>query len=149
MKVIFLEDVKGRGNKGDVKEIPDGYANFLIKNKKASVANNSAMSVVRGQAKAKQREAEEELEAAKKLKAKLEAEKTIVEIKAKAGADGRLFGAVSSKQVTEALQKQFKLKIDKRKMEMKQPIRSLGYTNVPVKLHHEVEANIRVHVSEQ
>lgn len=147
MKVIFLEDVKGRGKKGEVKEIPDGYANFLIKAKKASVANNSAMSAVSGQKKAKEREEKEELQAAKDMKARLEDEKTVVEVHAKAGADGRLFGAVSSKQVVEAMQKQFGIKIDKRKMDM-QPIRSMGYTNVTIKLHHDVDANIRVHVGE-
>ncbi|CAH0417847.1 50S ribosomal protein L9 [Periweissella ghanensis] len=148
MKVIFLEDVKGRGKKGEVKEIPDGFANFLIKGKKAAVANNSAMSAVKGQKKAQDREAAEELEAAKNLKTKLEDDKTVVEIHAKAGADGRLFGAVSSKQVVEAMQQQFGLKIDKRKLDMKQPIRSMGYTNVSLKLHHEVDANVRVHVVE-
>lgn len=147
MKIIFLEDVKGRGKKGEVKEIPDGFANFLIKNKKAAVANNSAMSAIKGQKKAQEREVAEELAAAEAMKTRLEDEKTVVEIHAKAGADGRLFGAVSSKQVVEAMQKQFDLKIDKRKMEM-QPIRSMGYTNVTIKLHHKVEATIRVHVSE-
>lgn len=147
MKIIFLEDVKGRGKKGEVKDIPDGFANFLIKNKKAAVANNSAMSAIKGQKKAQEREAAEELAAAQAMKARLEDDKTVVEIHAKAGADGRLFGAVSSKQVVEAMQKQFDLKIDKRKMEM-QPIRSMGYTNVTIKLHHEVDATIRVHVSE-
>ncbi|QBO36245.1 50S ribosomal protein L9 [Periweissella cryptocerci] len=148
MKVIFLEDVKGRGKKGEVKEIPDGFANFLIKSKKASQANNSAVSAVQGQKKAQVREAQEELDAAQALKVKLEDDKSVVELKAKAGEDGRLFGAVSSKQVAEAINKQLGLKIDKRKMDMKQPIRALGYTNVPVKLHHQVEATIRVHVDE-
>ncbi|MDU2152518.1 MAG: 50S ribosomal protein L9, partial [Weissella confusa] len=83
------------------------------------------------------------------LKAKLEDDKTVVELKAKAGTDGRLFGAISSKQVVEALEKQFGLKIDKRKMDMKEPIRALGYRTVTVKLHHDVEAKIRIHTDEQ
>ena len=138
MKVIFLEDVKGRGKKGEVKEVPDGYANnFLIKNKKAEPATNANVSAMRGQKKA-----------AEALKMKLEDDKTVVELKAKAGTDGRLFGAISSKQVVEALNDQFGLKIDKRKMDMKEPIRALGYRNVTVKLHHDVEAKIRIHTDE-
>ena len=134
MKVIFLEDVKGRGKKGEVKEVPDGYANnFLIKNKKAEPATNANVSALRGQKKAADREAAEEKAEAEALKAKLEDDKTVVELKAKAGTDGRLFGAISSKQVVEALEKQFGLKIDKRKMDMKEPIRALGYRTVTVK----------------
>ena len=150
MKVIFLEDVKGRGKKGEVKEVPDGYANnFLIKNKKAEPATNANVSALRGQKKAADREAAEEKAEAEALKAKLEDDKTVVELKAKAGTDGRLFGAISSKQVVEALEKQFGLKIDKRKMDMKEPIRALGYRTVTAKLHHDVEAKIRIHTDEQ
>ena len=150
MKFIFLEDVKGRGKKGEVKEVPDGYANnFLIKNKKAEPATNANVSALRGQKKAADREAAEEKAEAEALKAKLEDDKTVVELKAKAGTDGRLFGAISSKQVVEALEKQFGLKIDKRKMDMKEPIRALGYRTVTVKLYHDVEAKIRIHTDEQ
>jgi large subunit ribosomal protein L9 len=83
---------------------------------------------------------------AKKMQTFLEQEDTVVEIKAKAGEDGRLFGSIPSKQIAEALNKQYKVKLDKRKLELNNPIRSLGYTNVPVKLHHEVTATIKVHV---
>ena len=76
----------------------------------------------------------------------LEKEGTAVEIKAKAGEDSRLFGSIPSKQIADALQKQYQIKIDKRKLDLKQPIRSLGYTKVPAKLHHEVTAIINVHV---
>ena len=76
----------------------------------------------------------------------LEKEGTVVEIKAKAGEDSRLFGSIPSKQIADALQKQYQIKIDKRKLDLKQPIRSLGYTKVPAKLHHEVTAIINVHV---
>jgi large subunit ribosomal protein L9 len=149
MKVIFLEDVKGRGKKGEVKDVPDGYANnFLIKNKKAEPATNANVSALRGQKKAQDREAAEEKAEAEALKAKLEDDKTVVELKAKAGSDGRLFGAISSKQVVEGLEAQFGLKIDKRKMDMKEPIRALGYRNIKVKLHRDVEATLRVHTDE-
>lgn len=150
MKVIFLEDVKGRGKKGEVKDVPDGYANnFLIRNKKAEPATNANVSALRGQKRATDRAAAEEKAAAEALKAKLESDDTVVELKAKAGTDGRLFGAISSKQVVEALDKQFGLKIDKRKMDMKEPIRALGYRTITVKLHREVEAKVRIHTDEQ
>ncbi|SUP61004.1 BL17 [Weissella viridescens] len=83
------------------------------------------------------------------MKAKLEADDSVVEVKAKAGSDGRLFGAVSSKQVVEAADKQLGIKLDKHKMDMKEPIRALGFSNIKIKLHKQVEATVRVHVVEQ
>jgi large subunit ribosomal protein L9 len=76
-------------------------------------------------------------------------EKITVELAAKAGEGGRLFGSITSKQIAEALQSQHNIKIDKRKIELDDAIRSLGYTNVPVKLHPEVTATLKVHVTEQ
>ncbi|GAD17010.1 50S ribosomal protein L9 [Lentilactobacillus otakiensis] len=150
MKVIFLENVRGKGKRGEVKEVPDGYAqNFLIKNGKAKAASKAAMSQLKGQQKAEEKREEEELEESKQLKAKLEDDKTVVELKAKSGTDGRLFGSIPSKQIATALEKQYGVKIDKRKIELPEPIKVAGYTNVPVKLHTEVTATIRVHVSEK
>lgn len=150
MKVIFLQDVRGKGKSGEVKEVPDGYAqNFLIKNGKAKAATRAAMSQLKGQQKAEEKREEEELEESKKLKSMLEDDKTVVELKAKSGTDGRLFGSIPSKQIATALEKQFGVKLDKRKIELPEPIKVAGYTNVPVKLHAEVTAKIRVHVSEK
>lgn len=150
MKVIFLEDVKGRGKKGDIKDVPDGYANnFLIKNHKAKPATKKNVAVSNAKKKAEARDAAEEKAAAEDLKAKLEDDASVLELTAKAGNDGRLFGAVSSKQVVEAAQSQLGLKLDKRKMDMKEPIRALGYTNIKIKLHKDVEATLRVHVAEK
>jgi large subunit ribosomal protein L9 len=147
MRVIFLEDVKGKGKKGDVKEVPTGYAqNYLIKNKLAVEATKESLAQVAGQNKAKAKQEAEILKEAQVLKEMLEKEGTVVEIKAKAGEDSRLFGSIPSKQIADALQKQYQIKIDKRKLDLKQPIRSLGYTKVPAKLHHEVTATINVHV---
>lgn len=149
MKVIFLEDVKGRGKKGEVKEVPDGYANnFLIKNKKAEPATGKNLGAVKGRQKAEEKASAEELAEAQKLAQFFEDEKTVVELTGKSGADGRLFGAISTKQIAAGLEKQYQIKIDKRKMVLNQPIHALGYTNVPVKLHRQVTANLRVHVSE-
>ena len=147
MKVIFLQDVKGKGKKGDVKEVPNGYAqNFLLKNNLAKEANKSSISQLAGPKKALEKQEAEIVEEAKELKGFLEKEETVVELKAKAGEDGRLFGSIPSKQIAEGLNKQYKVKLDKRKIELNNPIRTLGYTNVPVKLHHEVTATIKVHV---
>lgn len=150
MKVVFLQDVKGKGKKGEVKEVPTGYAqNYLLKNNLAKEANRSALSEVAGQKKAQEKHQAEILAEAEALKAVIDKEDTVVELKAKAGEDGRLFGSIPSKQIADAFNKQFGLKLDKRKMEMNEPIKALGYTKVPVKLHPQVTATITVHVTEE
>ncbi len=148
MKVIFLKDVKGKGKKGDIKNVADGYAhNFLLKNNLAIEANQATISKLDGQKKKEQKEADQELEEAKQLKETLESLK--IELTAKSGADGRLFGSITTKQVATALEKTHNIKLDKRKMELDDAIRTLGYTNIPVKLHHDVTATLRVHVTEE
>lgn len=147
MKVVFLKDVKGKGKKGEIKNVADGYAhNFLIKNGFAVEASNQALSQLEGQKKLEEKNAAAELQAAKDLKDHLE--KLEVEIKAKSGEGGRLFGSISTKQIASSLEKTHGIKIDKRKMDC-DGIRSLGYTNVPVKLHQEVKATLKVHVVEE
>jgi large subunit ribosomal protein L9 len=147
MKVIFLKDVKGQGKKGEVKNVSDGYAqNFLIKQGLAVEANQTAVSTLNAQKKKEERRAVEELEEAKKLKEQIE--KITVELSAKSGEGGRLFGSITTKQISDELQKKFNLKIDKRKMELNDAIRTLGHTKVPVKLHSEVTASLNVHVKE-
>lgn len=142
MKVIFLQDVKGKGKKGEVKNVADGYAhNFLIKKGLAVEATSANISALEGQKKKEKKEAAEELKSAKELKKQLE--EITVELSAKSGEGGRLFGSVTSKQIADALQKGHQLKVDKRKIELNDAIRSLGYTNVPVKLHPEVQATDR------
>lgn len=149
MKVILLQDVKKQGKKGQMIEVSDGYGrNFLIKNGLAKLADNSAVNQLNAENKAKARHEAEELEKAKALKVKIEDEKTVVTIKAKSGNDGRLFGTIPSKQIAEELNKQFDLKIDKRKIHLEHNLASLGYHHVEVKLHHEVTAKINVHVVE-
>jgi large subunit ribosomal protein L9 len=147
MKVIFLKDVKGKGKKGEVKNVADGYAhNFLIKQGLAIEASNANISTLEGQQKKEDKRAAEELAEAKKLGEQLE--KITVELSAKAGEGGRLFGSITTKQIAEELQKKHGIKIDKRKMELSDAIRTLGHTKVPVKLHHEVLATLTVHVKE-
>jgi large subunit ribosomal protein L9 len=104
------------------------------------------MSELRGKTNAKNKEDAEVLAEAEKLKGIIEAEEFEVIIKSKAGEDSRLFGSIPSKQIADALEKQHNIKVDKRKMDLKQPIKALGYTNVPTKLHKDVVAKLRVHV---
>ncbi|MGG3800408.1 50S ribosomal protein L9 [Metabacillus fastidiosus] len=148
MKVIFLKDVKGKGKKGEVKNVADGYAhNFLLKQNLAVEATNANVKTLDAQKKKEEVIAAEELEQSKELKETLE--KLTVELTAKSGEGGRLFGSITSKQIADELNKSHKIKIDKRKIELPDAIRSLGYTNVPVKLHPEVTATVKVHVKEQ
>lgn len=147
MKVIFLKDVKGKGKKGEMKNVADGYAAFLVKQGSAIEANNANVKALDAKNKAKEREAEEELQASKDLKGKIE--ELTVELTAKSGEGGRLFGSITSKQIAEELKKVHGIKIDKRKFDMDDAIRALGYRNVTVKLHPQVTATLKVHVVEQ
>lgn len=143
MKVIFTQDVRGRGKRGQVKDVPDGYAqNYLIKRGLAKEATKGNMNTL------KRVEANEKAEA-EKIKAELEKDDTVVNFKSKAGTDSRLFGSISSKKIVEGLEKQYGIKVDKRKLNLPEPIKTLGYTNVHAKLFKGVEATIRVHVTEQ
>ncbi|WP_026695837.1 50S ribosomal protein L9 [Peribacillus kribbensis] len=148
MKVIFLKDVKGKGKKGEVKNVADGYAqNFLIKQGLAVEANTAQVATLTAQKKKEEKEAENQLIEAKKQKEEME--KLTVELLAKSGEGGRLFGSITSKQIAEELQKKHGIKIDKRKIELEDAIRTLGHTKVPVKLHSEVTATLTVSVKEQ
>ncbi|RVT61361.1 50S ribosomal protein L9 [Niallia taxi] len=147
MKVIFLKDVKGKGKKGEVKNVADGYAqNFLLKQGLAVEANAGAVSTLNAQKKKEEKLAADELEEAKALKEKVE--KLTVELTAKSGEGGRLFGSITSKQIADELKKKHQIKIDKRKIDLNDAIRSLGVTKVAVKIHQEVTATLNVHVKE-
>ncbi|HDE4015747.1 TPA: 50S ribosomal protein L9 [Staphylococcus aureus] len=148
MKVIFTQDVKGKGKKGEVKEVPVGYANnFLLKKNYAVEATPGNLKQLELQKKRAKQERQQEIEDAKALKETLS--NIEVEVSAKTGEGGKLFGSVSTKQIAEAFKAQHDIKIDKRKMDLPNGIHSLGYTNVPVKLDKEVEGTIRVHTVEQ
>lgn len=147
MKVIFLQDVKGKGKKGEVKNVSEGYArNFLFPQNLAIEANQGNIKTLQMKKQGEEKKQEEMLNEAKRFKEQIE--KVTVEIKAKSGDGGRLFGAVTSKQIAETMKK-MKLKVDKRKIELIEPIRTLGYTNVKIKIHQEVTATIKVHVVEE
>ncbi|SDI58453.1 MULTISPECIES: 50S ribosomal protein L9 [Alteribacillus] len=147
MKVIFNQDVKGKGKKGEVKNVSEGYArNYLFPNNLAVEATKGNLKNLEAKQESENKKAQQQLEEAKEYKEKLE--KTKVEIKAKAGDGGRLFGAVSTKQIAETL-KSMNLKVDKRKIELDNPIRTLGVTKVPIKIHPQVTATVDVHVKEE
>lgn len=147
MKVILLKDVKGQGKKGELKEISEGYArNFLFPKGLAKEATEGNMKTLEAQQKSEEKRKEREKQDAQELALKLN--ELTVKIKAKAGEGGRLFGAISSKQVVEALEEQFSIKLDKRKLDM-DSIRALGVTEVKAKLYHDVLAVLKVHVVEE
>lgn len=150
MKVIFLEDVRGKGKKGEVKNVAAGYAqNFLIKNKQAIEATKANIAKLKAEQNREAKDYAAEKEEAKVLKTQIEDDKTVVEISAKSGSDGRLFGSVTTKKIADELNKQYEIKVDKHKMVLSDGIKALGYINVPVKLFEGVEATIRVHVVEK
>lgn len=148
MKVIFLKDVKGTAKKGDVKEVSDGYArNFLIAKGIAKEASSNNLNDHKQQEKAKEIKAQREEAEAVELGKSLEGKS--VTIYAKAGDGGRLFGAVTSKDIAEASKKQLGVEFDKRKILLEDQIKVLGALEVEVKLHPKVTTKIKVDVKEK
>lgn len=147
MKVILLQDVKGKGKKGQLIEASDGYArNYLLPRKMAieATADNVNTMKMNDKAKAEQqaREKAQAQETAKKL------QDITVEVKAKSGNGGRLFGSITSQEVSDALKQQFGIAIDKKKIVQDEPIKSFGSFSMKAKLGYEIVATISVHVSE-
>lgn len=149
MKVIFLADVKGKGKKGEIKEVPTGYAqNFLIKKNLAKEANAQAIGELRGKQKSEEKAHAELVAEAQNIKATLENEATVVQFTEKIGPDGRTFGSITNKKIAEELEKQFGIKIDKRHIQVSSPIRSTGLIDVPVKIYQDVTGVINIRVNE-
>lgn len=147
MEVILLQDVKSLGKKGDKVTINDGYArNFILPKKLGLEANAKNLNDLKLQKANEEKLAKEQLEAAKVLKTKVE-EKP-VRLTIKAGEGGKLFGSVSSKEISAAAKQQLGLDIDKKKMVMPESIKTLGSHIIPVKLHREVTAELTVSVTE-
>lgn len=147
MKVILLADVKALGKKGDVVDVSDGYARNMLFPKKLGVeANAKNRNDLKLQNAHAEKVAQEQLEAAKALAAEI-GEKT-VHVSIKVGEGGKTFGSVSSKEIAEAAKAQLSLELDKKKIQLSNPIRNLGVTIVPVKLHPKVTAELKVHVTE-
>ena len=147
MKVILLEDVKSLGKKGDIVNVSDGYARNAILPKKLGVeATPKNLNDLKLQNQHADKVAQENYENALEL-AKI-VEKTTVELKLKSGKDGKAFGSISSKEISQAAKEQAGLEIDKKKMHLNEEIKNLGTFEVPVKLHPKVTANIKVKVVE-
>ena len=148
MKVILLKDVKGTGKKGEMKEVSDGYArNFLVPKKMAVQADSVAIKELNEKNKSKEIKAQKEYEEAVLLGKQME--EINIEIYSKAGEGGRLFGSITSKEIAEQLKKHKDIDVDKRKILLDEPIRSLGSTFVEIKIHQKVTTKIRVDVKEK
>ena len=148
MKVLLLADVKGQGKKDQIVEVSDGYArNFLFPKKLAVVADNKVMSEAKSKEESKQFRLKEEKAQAKALAEKLS--QITVKIIASSGADSRLYGSVTTKDIAEALMKQHKIEIDKRKIVMQNPIKAYGSYELDVKLYNDVSGKIHVVVTEK
>lgn len=143
MKVLLLIDVRGTGKKGEIKEVADGYANFLLKSNKARKADNSAISENNSKKEANDYHKEMEKQAAQKMGKELE-NKTVV-VKIKCGENGKTFGSVTSKEVAESL-KTMGYDVDKRKIEIKEPLKTIGEYSVNIKLHSEVSTKINLQI---
>jgi len=147
MKVILLEDVKALGKKGQIVNVSDGYARNMILPKKLGVeATSKNLNDLKLRKANEEKVAQEHLEAAQELAKKLEAAK--VELKIKTGEGGRTFGSVSSKEIAIAVKEQLGYDLDKKKIQIKEAIRTPGMHLVPVKLHQKVTAELKVHVGE-
>lgn len=147
MKVILLEDVKTLGKKGDIVNVNDGYArNFILPKKLGLEANGKNLNDLKLQKANEEKVAAEILAEAKELAGKIEAGKVTLSIKV--GEGGRTFGSVSSKEIAVAVKDQMGYEIDKKKIQLKDAIKTLGTHNVPVKLHAKVTAELKVVVTE-
>ena len=147
MKVILLQDVKALGKKGEVVNVNDGYArNFILPKKLGVEANGKNLNDLKLQKNNEAKVAQEHLDEAKKLAEELKAGKVVLTMKV--GEGGRTFGSVSSKEIAEAVKEQMHLDIDKKKIQLKEQIKTLGTHIVSVKLHPEVTAELKVSVKE-
>ena len=148
MKVILLENVKSLGKKGEIVNVNDGYArNFILPKKLGVEATGKNLNDLKLQKNNEKKVAQENLDAAKELAAELSAGK--VELAIKVGEGGRTFGSVSSKEIAVAVKDQMQLDIDKKKIQLKESIKSLGTHIVTEKLHPEVSAELKVVVKEE
>lgn len=148
MKVILLKDVKGQGKSGQLIEVSDGYArNFLLPKKLAAPATNDNLNTMRQAEKAKLAQVEREKAESMAIAEKLSG--CFVKIAVRAGESGKLFGSVTSREISEGLAEQFKINIEKNRIVLPEPIKSFGTFEVKCKLGHEIFGTINVVVAEK
>ncbi len=147
MKVVLLKDVKGQGKKDQIIDVSDGYArNFLLPKGLATEASGSVLNDIKNKEASKAHKISLERAAAKETAEKLDSVK--VELKVKSGGNGRMYGSVTAKDIAEALEKQHKITVDRRKMVMNDPIKQYGSYHIDVKLYTDVSGKIHVSVTE-
>jgi large subunit ribosomal protein L9 len=145
MKIILLQDVEKLGDKGALLEVKNGYArNYLIPNNLAILATTGNLKTWENEKKARERRAAKDLDGAKELAASLG--KKNFAMKAKAGEEGKLFGSVTSQDIAEFVKEQTKIELDKKKIDLSEPIKKTGTYKVPVKIHKSVIAELNIEV---
>ena len=148
MEVILLQDVKALGKKGQIVKVNDGYArNFILPKKLGLEANSKNLNDLKLQKANEEKVAAEHLAAAKELAAELKDKEIVLSLKL--GEGGKTFGSISSKEIAEAAKEQLGYDIDKKKIQLKESIKSLGVHNVVLKLHPKVTAELKVMVTEE
>lgn len=142
MKVVLLKDIIGTGKKGEIKEVADGFAkNFLLKNGSAKIADNSALSETKIQKDAENFHKQQEIARAKELAKTIEGK--VVKLKIKCGANGKTFGSITSKEIADELQK-LSISLDKKKIDLKDAIKTAGTFTVVAKVYPEITAKFTV-----
>lgn len=148
MKVIFLQDVKGSGKKGEVRNVADGYArNFLIGKGLAVEATAKNMNLLDGQKASEQHKKDVEKQNAEDIKAAIDGKKVVAP--AKAGSNGKLFGSVTTGTISELIEKQFGRKIEKKKISLKSDIKNFGTYEADIRLYNGVSAKVTIEVVEE
>lgn len=145
MKVILLADVKGKGKRDQVIEVPDGYArNYLFAKKLAIAADNKALNELRGREASKQHKHNVEKAVAEETAKRLET--VVLVLRRKAGVDNKLYGAVTTKEITQQLKQEYNLEVDKKKLSMESPIKTFGTYKIKAKLFNDIQATITIQV---
>ncbi|NPV78735.1 MAG: 50S ribosomal protein L9 [Firmicutes bacterium] len=145
MKVILKQDVKNLGKQGTLVNVAEGYArNYLIPRGMAEEASDSNLKALADKKRTEDEKARRELASAQKLKSRLS--EASIRIYARAGEGGKLFGSITSKDISDAIMSTVKVEVDKKKIELAEPIKSVGAYTVPVRLHPQVVANLRVEI---
>ncbi|MFA5340517.1 MAG: 50S ribosomal protein L9 [Clostridia bacterium] len=148
MKVILTQDVKSLGKKNQLVDVNDGYArNFLFKKKLAIEADSKNLNIMNDRMQSDNSKKDRELIEANILKSRLEGKQVKIEVRA--GENGKLFGSITTKDISEAILSQYKVDVDKRKIQLDEPMKSIGKTNVIIKIHSEVSINIEVLIMEK